>query len=154
MAAEIESFLFHEADLLDSHDYAAWLELFTPDATYWIPSGADDTDPSREVSIVYDNAAFLAERVWRLDSGQAYAQQPRSRTAHLIGNIRQVGGTDAAPEVAATFLVVEYRRDTQHQYAGRYRYALRCADGDLRIAHKKVELVNNDGFLGNLSLLL
>lgn len=151
---EIELFLYHEAELLDARDYVGWLKLFTPDALYWIPATADETDPSREVSIVYDNAQYLAERVWRLVSGQAFAQEPMSRTAHMITNINSHGERDDEIDVVATFLVAEYRRGTQHQHAGRYRYVLRRDDGELRIARKKVELINNDGFLGNLSLLI
>lgn len=152
--AEVERFLYDEAALLDARDYPGWLKLFTADAVYWIPANADDTDPSREVSIVYDNAQYLAERVWRLDSGQAFAQQPLSRTAHLVANV--VVTEETADEVAATatFLVAEYRRGQQHQHVGRYRYRLRRADGGLLIAAKKVELINNAGFLGNLSVLL
>ena len=152
--SEVEQFLYTEAALLDARDYPGWRKLFTPDALYWIPSGADQTDPNREVSIVYDNAQFLAERVWRLDSGLAYAQEPRSRTAHLVTNVQVATEHGDELEVHATFLVAEYRAGRQYQHAGRYRYRLRREGGELRIALKKVELINNDGHLGNLSLLL
>ena len=33
----VEQFLFHEARLLDTGQLEAWLELFTDDATYWLP---------------------------------------------------------------------------------------------------------------------
>lgn len=151
---EIEEFLHTEAALLDDRDYPGWLKLFSSDGRYWIPSNADSIDPSREVSIVYDDAAFLAERVWRLDSGLAYAQEPISRTAHLVTNIQVVADHDAEVDVTATFLVAEYRRGAQHQHAGRYRYRLRRVDGDFQIVLKKVALINNDAHLGNLSLLL
>ncbi|WP_028927592.1 aromatic-ring-hydroxylating dioxygenase subunit beta [Pseudonocardia acaciae] len=152
--SEVERFLYTEAALLDARDYSGWRKLFTPDALYWIPSGADDTDPNREVSIVHDNAQFLAERVWRLDSGLAYAQEPRSRTAHLVTNIQVVAEHRSELEVHAAFLVAEYRSGRQHQHAGHYRYRLRRDGGELLIALKKVELINNDGLLGNLSLLI
>jgi p-cumate 2,3-dioxygenase subunit beta len=152
--ADAQRLLYEEAELLDARDYPGWLKLFTADATYWIPAGADDTDPSREVSIVHDNAQFLAERVWRLDSGQAFAQEPRSRTAHLVTNVRITAETESEIHTSATFLVAEYRRGTHHQHAGHYRHRLRRTGTELLIAAKKIELINNDGFLGNLSLLL
>lgn len=163
--AAVEQFLFAEAKLLDARDYAGWLKLFTPDAYYWIPAGVNTNDPAREVSIVYDDTQFLAERVWRLDSGQAFAQEPLSRTARLVTNIRIEDGDDVedgfgAPahddevRVSATFLVAEYRRGAQQHHAGRYRYRLRRAGEELQIGLKKVELISNDGHLGNLSLLL
>lgn len=165
LCSDVERFLYTEADLLDTRSYAAWLALFTRDAHYWIPAGSATNDPAREVSIVYDDLQFLAERVWRLDSGQAFAQEPSSHTAHLVTNVvveSDPGHDDgfAAPagddeiKVSATFLVAEYRRGAQHQHAGRYRYRLRRIDDQLRIVLKKVELISNDGPLGNLSLLL
>ena len=32
-----EQFLYHEARLLDEQRYEEWLELFSDDATYWVP---------------------------------------------------------------------------------------------------------------------
>lgn len=151
---EVEQFLFREAALLDARDYPGWLKLFTPDAVYWIPSVADEVDPSREVSIVYDDAQFLAERVWRLDSGLAYAQEPHSRTSHLIANIQTAERADGGFDVRSTFLVAEFRRGQQTLFAGRYQHHLRRDGDDFLIARKKVELIANDGHLGNLSLLL
>src|SRR5699024_10661006 len=147
---EIEQFLYAEVALLDDQDYPSWLKLFTPDARYWIPSGAAQTDPTKDVSIVYDDMDFLAERVWRMDSGLAYCQQPSSRTAHLVTNIRLDDQRDSEYYVTAGFIVAEYRRHTQTHHAGRYRYQLRKDGGELQIALKKVELISNNGHLGNL----
>ncbi|MFI0468277.1 aromatic-ring-hydroxylating dioxygenase subunit beta [Saccharopolyspora sp. 5N102] len=152
--SEIEDFLHAEAALLDARDFPGWLKLFAPDGIYWIPAIADDIDPRREVSIVYDNMQHLAERVWRLDSGLAYAQEPTSRTAHLVGNIRIIADDGDELDVESSFLVAEYRAGVQHVHAGQYRHRLRRAGGELQIVRKKVELINNDGQLGNLSLLL
>ena len=33
----VEQFLYHEARLLDEQRLEEWLELFTDDATYWVP---------------------------------------------------------------------------------------------------------------------
>lgn len=151
---EVEQFLYREAALLDARDYPGWLKLFTPDAVYWIPSVADEVDPSREVSIVYDDAQFLAERVWRLDSGLAYAQEPHSRTSHLISNVQIAERAGEQLDVRSTFLVTEFRRGQQNLFAGRYQHELRRDGDDFLIARKKVDLISNDGHLGNLSLLL
>ncbi len=156
---EVEQFLYAEAARLDAHDYPGWLELFTPDALYWIPSGADDIDPTREVSIVHDRLNFLTERVWRFDSGLAYAQEPRSRTTHLVSNVRVLDVRPHETEgelihVEACFIVAEFRRNNRYQHAGRYDYRLHRRGGEFRIDRKKVELIDNDGLLGNLSLLI
>src|SRR5262245_18602044 len=112
----VEQFLFTEADLLDRRQFADWQALFTEDACYWIPSGFDDLDTKRSVSIIYDDYAVLAERVQRLNGGLAYAQIPPSRTARLISNI-QVLETDDPDSttiaVRAKFVVAEFRRQNR-----------------------------------------
>jgi len=158
---EAEEFLYAEAAMLDDQDYAGWFRLFADDGTYWIPSGDDDMDPTRRVSLVYDDITLLSERVRRFQSGIAYAQQPASRTVHTVSNVRIHGpepDRDLGPglvPVDAAFVVVEFRRGQQHFHAGRYRYTLVRGPGNgMRIQQKKVLLVNNAGHLGNLSLLL
>lgn len=153
LRGEVEAFLFHEAELLDAGDLDRWLELFAEDATYWIPSGGDQIDPHRQVSIVYDGLARLRERVWRLGSGMAWAQEPASRTLHLIGNLVVAPSADGAVAKSA-LLVSEYRRGRLHTHAGRCRHELRRTDDGFQIVLKKIDLVNNDGPLGNLSILL
>lgn len=152
--ADAAELLYREAALLDERDFAGWLELFAQDGRYWIPSNADDVDPSRQVSIVYDGRDGLRERVWRLDSGLAYAQEPHSRTSHLVGNVMARADGDGEIDVTSAFVVTEFRRERQLTHAGRYRHRLRRTDGGLAIVLKKVELINNDGHLGNLSVIL
>src|SRR2546428_13930155 len=76
---QIENFLYREARLMDEHAYDEWLALWTDDALYWVPCNRDDSDPMREVSIIYDNRARLEERIIRLKSGAIYAQEPKWR---------------------------------------------------------------------------
>lgn len=155
LRAEAQDLLFREAALLDRREFSAWLELFTDDCVYWIPSMRDEADPAREVSIVYDDRSLLVERVWRLESGLAYAQEPASRTAHLVGNVTvSAPGDDGVVDVESVLMVTEFRRAAQRVYAGRCLHRLRREAGGLAIAFKKVELIDNDGHIGNLSILL
>lgn len=153
LRAEVEDLLFREAALLDRRDFHNWLKLFADDATYWIPSGADEFDPSQHVSLVYDRLAELRERTWRIDSGLGYAQEPASRTAHMVSNV-ETQESGSLVKVDSVFIVAEFRRDRQMIHAGRYRHHLRRNGESLLIVLKKVELINNDGYLGNLSLIL
>lgn len=155
----VEEFLFAEATMLDEYQLEDWLALFTDGARYWIPASRFDIDPSREVSVVYDDVPFLSERVWRFGSGLAFAQEPRSRTSHLVSNVEIVGVEhDGEPGrvicAQAKFVVTEFRRGSQRIYAGRYAYRLRDLDDRFRIELKKIELVNVDGHMGNVSLFL
>jgi benzoate/toluate 1,2-dioxygenase beta subunit len=152
--ARVESLIFLEARLLDERDFSGWLELLAEDVTYWIPSAGDDIDPTREVSIVYDRHAQLRERVWRLESGLAYAQEPTSRTSHLHGNIEVAVGDDGVIDAHSSFVITEYRRERQYTHAGRCLHRLRDDGDGLLITLKKLDLVNNDGYFGNLSFLL
>lgn len=156
--ADIEEFLYAEAALLDDRDFTAWLSLFAPDAHYWVPAGQDDADPTRDVSVVYDDMQFLAERVWRAGSGIAFAQEPASRTSHLVSNVRvketRQSQAGELVGVTAAFIVTEFRREAVCTHAGRYRYELLSGPESFSILLKKVQLVNSGSRLGNLSVLL
>jgi len=151
----IESFLYYEARLIDEHQYNEWLSLWTEDALYWIPCNSDDADPARQAMIIYDNRDRLEERILRLTSTAAWAQQPRSRTRRLLSNVefREVEGGYA---VEANFLLAEIRRSKQDIFAGRAIYTLRGdGDGDrFKIALKKVLLLNNDDPIDNLTFIV
>ncbi len=152
---EIEAFLYHEARLLDDGRLDDWLALFTADAVYWIPCNADDVDPTRHVSLVYDDRRHLADRVWRLQSGWAHAQTPPSRTCRLVGNVAlHSSATSDELRVASTFLLVELRRGAQTLFAGRYEHHLRRVDDAWRIALKKVALLNNDASIDSLTFIV
>jgi 3-phenylpropionate/cinnamic acid dioxygenase small subunit len=152
--ADVAEFLYREAELLDARRLEEWLELFTPDATYWIPQG-DDSDPVHDVQLLLDDRRRLRERVLRLASGFAYSQDPPSRTVHLIGNVRIAREADDAVEVASVQLITEVRRDRQAQYAGHVEHELVPAEeGGWRIRRKVVRLANSDVPLGNVTFLL
>jgi 3-phenylpropionate/cinnamic acid dioxygenase small subunit len=145
-------FLYHETALLDERRFEEWLELFTEDALYWIPQG-DEADPSRHVSLVYDDRRRLHERVLRLASGFAYSQDPPSKTCHLVGNVQVVDGADGDVEVSSTLLVAEVRRNAQNLFAGRVAHTLLPEGASFRIRRKTVRLVNSDVPLGNVTFL-
>jgi 3-phenylpropionate/cinnamic acid dioxygenase small subunit len=149
----IEEFLFHEAKLIDDHRYDEWLALWTEDCLYWVPCNSDDADPARQAMIIYDNRARLDERVYRLTSGAAWAQQPRSRTRRLISNV-EVRETDGGYAVESNCLIAELRRSRQDLFAARVLHTLRPAGASFRIALKKVLLLNNDEAIDNLTFLV
>jgi biphenyl 2,3-dioxygenase beta subunit len=57
---EIEQYYYHEAELLDDHRYREWLDLFSGDARYWMPTRANChlRDHDKEVSVEGDFALF------------------------------------------------------------------------------------------------
>lgn len=149
----VEEFLFYEAKLIDEHLYDEWLGLWTEDGLYWVPCNTDDADPARQAMIIYDNRARLGERIYRLTSGAAWAQQPRSRTRRLISNV-EVRPNDGGYVVESNCIIAELRRSRQDIFAARMLHTLRPAGESFQIALKKVLLLNNDEPIDNLTFLV
>jgi benzoate/toluate 1,2-dioxygenase beta subunit len=150
----IENFLYREARLMDEHAYDEWLALWSDDALYWIPCNEDDFDPERHVSIVYENRARLEDRIARLKSGAAYAQDPKSRLSRVISNVEIADGEGAEVNVRSTFNVTALRRGRMDIFAGRAIHKLRPEGDNFKIAYKKVLLINNDVVINNLTFLI
>ncbi|WP_293002233.1 aromatic-ring-hydroxylating dioxygenase subunit beta [Mycobacterium sp.] len=155
----VEQFLYREARFADENDYDAWEALWTDDALYWVPSGGADTDPTREMSVIYDNRSRISTRLKQVRTGKRYAQAPPSNLRRLLTNIEFIGGRTNSEggtdlEVGANFLVLESRARGNHLWGGRTTYRLR-RDGDaLRLAYKKVVLVDNDRPIPTLGFLI
>src|SRR5215472_3762822 len=152
--SEIENFLYHEARLMDGHAYDEWLALWSEDALYWAPSNDDDIDPERHVSIVYENRAGLEDRIARLKSGAAYAQDPKSRLSRVVSNVEVEEGNSGELIVNSTFNLTALRRRRMDIFAGRSIYKLQRDGDSFKIAYKKVLLINNDEVIHNLTFLI
>jgi 3-phenylpropionate/cinnamic acid dioxygenase small subunit len=146
-----ETFLVYEARLLDEGYFDEWLELFTPDAYYWVPSQPDQADPFETVSLMYDDRRLLETRVRRLSHPRIYSQEPRSRTSRIVTNLCvEPGAGESGITVRSKFVLVEFRREEQRLFAGSYTHRLVGQGAAMRIAMKKVELVNCDAALDGL----
>jgi 3-phenylpropionate/cinnamic acid dioxygenase small subunit len=150
----VETFLYLEARLMDTHAYDAWLALWTDDAVYWVPSNDDDIDPERHVSIVYENKAGIEDRVARLKSGVAYAQDPKSRLSRVVSNVEIEEMSSSELLVHSAFNLTALRRHHMDIFAGRSIYRLRRDGDSFKIAYKKVLLINNDEVIHNLTFLI
>lgn len=151
-----EQFLYREARLADDHDYDGWEALWTDDAVYWIPAGGTSAvDPTTQVSIAFDNRSRIHTRVAQLKSGKRHSQSPPSSVRRLVTNVEVMGTDDAGDTcVGANFLAVEARERGTTVWAGRAEYRLRLVDGEIRLAWKKVTLVDRDRALPTLSFLI
>jgi benzoate/toluate 1,2-dioxygenase beta subunit len=152
----VEQFLFHEARLLDERRWSEWLALFTPDGMYWAPLVRGQTDAKNHVSLFYEDAMLRSVRARRLDERNAWSQQPLVQTQHVIGNV-QIDGIeeDGAVIVArSAFHMIEWRRTEQRLLGGACTHRLvRDRDG-LKIALKRVDLVNCDAVHQALEVFL
>ena len=150
----VEDYLYREADLMDRHAYDAWIGLWDKDASYWAPCNDEDIDPTKQVSLIYENYAGLLDRVFRLKGRHAHAQSPRSRLVRIVSNVRIERADETEVVVASRFVVAEVRLDRQSETFGRSTHTL-LRDGDsFRMRAKKVFLINNDTAMPNLTYLI
>src|SRR5215831_3577918 len=146
-----EQFLINEARLLDEGKFDEWLSLFTPEAWYWVPSEPNQADPRETVSLIYDDRRLLETRVRRLASPRMYSQEPRSRTSRIVGNVTIEDAEGRAATVRSKFIMIEYRREQQRLFTGTAWHRLVQIDGAIRIAWKRVDLVNCDAPLDGIT---
>lgn len=141
--AEVEDFLFHEAHLLDTWQLDAWLELFVPGGEMEVPTtDTQGWSPGEAGYFVCDDWDLLRARVKRLKSRKAHAENPRSRTHRMIGNVRVVEQRGSALSIGANVLVNRYRDGAGFSYVARYEHRLLVLDAALRFTTRRSVLVN------------
>jgi benzoate/toluate 1,2-dioxygenase beta subunit len=150
---KVEDFLYREARLLDTQRYEEWLELFTDDATYWVPLEQGQQDPFGTSSIIHDDRTLLELRVKQARHPRAHARLPLARTVHQVGNVLILEESAGTLRVSSTLQLVEWRNDRQRVWGALVEHELRRADGGFRIARKRVDLVNSEAELDGIAIL-
>jgi p-cumate 2,3-dioxygenase subunit beta len=154
---DIEDFLFAEAELLDEWRLPEWLELFTDDATYYVPSTdvPADSSPDKNLFYVADDRFRLSERVKRLMKRTAHAEFPHSSTRHVVSNVRIRSQNDNEIEVGSSFITYRTKDGVTDTYFGSNRYRLVAKDGQLKIKEKRC-LLDSEGLRtqGRVSIIL
>jgi 3-phenylpropionate/cinnamic acid dioxygenase small subunit len=146
---QVERFLVAEAALLDHHRYDEWIKLFTDDTHYFMPIRR--TVPRRELHKEFtkpgemaffdDDKTILENRVKKLGTGTAWAEDPPSRTRHLITNVRILDDDGSQVTVESNFLLYRTRlKSEQDQWFGRREDVLRRAEGTFGIARRYIFL--------------
>ncbi|KIQ18460.1 aromatic-ring-hydroxylating dioxygenase subunit beta [Rhodococcus sp. MEB064] len=133
----VEQFLYAEADLLDSHRYKEWIEMFADDVRYRAPTRMTRTNRERhheiaaddESAFIDDNKYFSRGRVRRYTSGLSWSEEPPSRTRRQITNIRVTLKDSGELDVTSHFYVYRSRLAThQDWFVGERFDVLRPAD--------------------------
>ena len=148
-----EQFLYHEARLLDTQQLEAWLDLFTEDATYWVPLERGQEDPIETSSIIYDDRTLLGLRVAQARHPRAHARLPLARTVHQVGNVTVLNEDKAETRVSSVLQVIEWRNERQRTWGALVEHRLRRTGESFRIAHKRIDLVNSEGELNGIAIL-
>ena len=90
--AQVEDLLYDEAALLDAWRMDEWLELWTDDAQYIVPTNDNpDADPDQDLMYVNHDLRLLSGLVVRLKSVHAHREYPWSSTRHFVSNVRVLG---------------------------------------------------------------
>jgi biphenyl 2,3-dioxygenase beta subunit len=164
---EIEQFLYHEAELLDEHRYQDWYALFADDLHYRMPIQANrlrrdrgtdgEGNDDESLALFDDNKETLWWRVRQAEASTHWAEDPPSRTRHLVTNVRIAPTGEIDGELAVRSNFVCYRNRLQDEvdlWAGERRDVLRPADGRWLIARRHVTLDQNVVLSKNLSVFL
>jgi p-cumate 2,3-dioxygenase beta subunit len=137
--SQVEDLLYLEAQLLDEWRLDDWLTLFTPDASYVMPTNDNpDGDALTDLMLVDDDYVRMHARVVRLSSRRAHREYPHARTSHQMTNVRIVERNGNELGVRSAFTVWRFREGRADYYVGTYYHTIRLMDGVLRIAAKRV----------------
>ena len=146
---EVEQFLYREASLLDERRLDDWLALCTDDIHYWMPirrtttAKEIDNEFTKPGGMAYfdDDKKTLGMRVQRLKVGRAWAEDPPSRTRHVVTNVRILGIDGNDLSVASNFMLYRTRLNSEEDsWIGRREDVLRRDNGALKLARRHIYL--------------
>jgi 3-phenylpropionate/cinnamic acid dioxygenase small subunit len=149
---DLNAFYIREAWLLDERRFKEWLDLFTDDILYFMPRRKNvlrreaqrELTPLGDLAILEEDRRYLEMRVARLDTGMAWAEDPPSRTRHLIGNLEATPLDNGEAAARTAFLVYRSHLETDHQLlSGCREDRLRKVDGAWRVARRTIILDAN-----------
>jgi len=160
---ELMPFYIREAWLLDERKLKEWLDLFTDDVLYFMPRRKNvprresqrELTPLGDLAILEEDKRYLEMRVARLDTGMAWAEDPPSRTRHLIGNLEATPLKNGEVQTKTAFLVYRSHLETDHQLlSGSREDLLRKVNGAWKVARRTIVLDANVLLDKNLSVFL
>ena len=168
LTQEVAEFLYHEADLLDQRRFPEWLDLLAEDIVYFMPirrnvkfgqhAARENTTQGEGISWFDEDKWTLGKRIEQILTGVHYAEEPLSRTAHLVTNVHLLQvepDAEAAMtvEVGCSFLIQQNRVEYETtNFVGRRRDRLRREPGGWRIARREILLEQNVLLAKNLSI--
>ena len=164
---EVEGFFYQEADLLDQRKFTEWLDLMHADVHYWVPmlrnvkhgeqAELEETSAEDGISWMDEGKPTLSQRVEQIETGIHWAEEPFSRTSHLVTNLQILaveGGWDKpeALETRCRFLIYKNRVETETDFFVGKREDRLVRDGDSwKIIKRKVILDQNVLLAKNLT---
>jgi len=146
---EVERFLYQEAMLLDDRRFEEWVELFTEDTHYFMPIrrtrtkrelDKEFTQPG-EMAFFDENKMMLQARVKKLLTGTSWAEDPPSRTRHIITNVLVTEDRGEELDVRSNFLLYRTRLKSEElSWIGSRKDVLRRNRDSFLIAKRHIFL--------------
>jgi ethylbenzene dioxygenase subunit beta len=142
--AELLEWMYREARLLDTGDFISWLALMANDIVYEMPTRSsvmpkDGAGFHLDFGFFAESHSSLTARVKRLQTDQAWAEQPRSRTRHFISNVLADRAADGTFVTTSSFLLTRLRSNRPYDvFTGERRDVLRRQDGVLKLARRTI----------------
>ena len=161
---ELEQFLYAEAALRDQRRFRDWYAHLAEDLRYRMPLTFNRLARERDHEYSRDNESFLFDdtkasihvRLKRLETGMAWAEEPPSRTRHMISNVRvEAGGAPDAYIVHSYFHLYRSRleRQVDHLVGGRTDLIRRAATAlGWEIVKRDITLDQSTVLSNNLSM--
>jgi len=146
--SRIAQFLGHEAMLLDENRLDEWVALLDEAMIYQVPirladmRGGKNEFPQHAYRI-QDDLSMIKKRIERVATGEAWAENPPSRTVRLVGSIT-VDPTDQADIYSVASATLVYRQRGQDDVAdlipARRRDRIRATDTGCTLLQRTVIL--------------
>ena len=148
---QISQFLYQEAKLLDDWKFREWLDTLAEDISYTLRTtpNAQTRDRRRSVEppttwVFNDTKDLLERRVARLETGMAWAEEPPSRTTHMVSNvIVEPTEVEGEYDVYVTYLLYRTQKEKDVTiYCGKRHDKIRKVEGGLgfQIFNRKIML--------------
>jgi len=161
LQAEAERLFSIESELLDERRFQEWLALLHDDIRYCMPiarnvrfdlSRLEYTREGSEACWFDEGKDNLRKRVQQIEGGDHWAEEPRSRTTHLVANVRieRTEGPDIT--VKSRFAVAAHRLEHESDlFVGKRIDVLRRELGQLKVLRRTIYLDQSVLLSKNLS---
>ncbi len=152
MSNEIEeaavALIVNEGACLDQRDWDQWISLYTEDAEYWVPAWDDEytvtDDPQTQMSLIYyGDRSGLEDRIFRLNTETSLASIPLPRTCHMTTNYRFDAQPNGDLKVHSAWHTYSYKLKAINQFFGHQEHLIRPTDDGLKIAGRKIIVLND-----------
>ena len=137
-------FVLDEAALLDARGFEAWVNWFTPDGRYWVPTSEQALEGEPALALFDETPEVLLLRAQRLLHPMTHVQSPPSRTHHHVSAVRLQDSTDSGVVVSSMQWIVEQRAGVQRHFSAKVLHRLQRTPQGLKIELKRVDLIDAD----------